>query len=258
MVILKGHPSIPNVDAWGRSQYYEYLTMQLLDPTLAHSVRQGKRLDIPSAACAAEQLVDVLSHMRGRSIIQCDIKPNNMLFGTENDSDRVYLVDFGFASYYRDPTTLVHRPMETNVKDDIESLAYVFLELVQGTLPLENRHDRVLIQQEKEAWTGAELAVGVPSVFGEFIDYARTLEYTEEPDYFRWRTAFRELDGCSGQPVVEQTDARHFDERVHGPRTRFSRDYEEGFQVRQQRRLDPYVYVAGLRRRVSPGAAYWG
>ncbi|KAG5640158.1 hypothetical protein DXG03_000902, partial [Asterophora parasitica] len=153
MVLLKGHPSIPYVDAWGRSQYYEYLTMQLLGPTLAKSFGKGKRLDIPSAARAAEQMLDVLSHIHG-SIIHSDIKPGNILFGAENDSSgRFYFVDFGFASYYRD---LVHLPMETDRKfmgtsyyaslnvhrrhtlarrDDMESLAYTLLDLEGARFP---------------------------------------------------------------------------------------------------------------------------
>ena len=30
LVLLKGHPSIPIAYAWGRSQYYEYLAMEIL------------------------------------------------------------------------------------------------------------------------------------------------------------------------------------------------------------------------------------
>lgn len=71
MEILKGHPSIPFVDAWGRSQYYEYLTMQLLGPSPADLIKDNKRLDIRTTARLAEQMVSFCCYFRKTS--KCEI-----------------------------------------------------------------------------------------------------------------------------------------------------------------------------------------
>ncbi len=46
----------------------------------------------------------------------------------------------------------------------------------------------------KKQWTGARLAgFRDVSVFGEFVEYARQLGYSEEPDYGCWKDRFRRL-----------------------------------------------------------------
>jgi hypothetical protein len=34
------------------------------------------------------------------------------MFGVGNQAERVSLIDYGFARYYREPLSLVHRPLE--------------------------------------------------------------------------------------------------------------------------------------------------
>ncbi|KAJ6531256.1 kinase-like domain-containing protein [Mycena capillaripes] len=238
MEILKGHPSIPFVDAWGRSQYYEYLTMQLLGPSTDDLFKDGKRLDIRTAAHLAVQMLDVVSHIHSRHVIHSDIKPGNFVLGVGECSERVYLVDFGFASFYCDPQTLVHRPLQTDQKfrgtriyaslnlhrhqsasrrDDMESLAYTFLEFSQGTLPWHDIRNFAMTGLEKESWTGAELWADIPSVFGNFLDYARGLGFEEEPDYSRWRQAFGALASDASLADPAAPTKRAFDRRANGP-----------------------------------------
>ncbi|KAJ7432332.1 kinase-like domain-containing protein [Mycena latifolia] len=206
--LLAGHPAIPAVVAWGRTQFYEYLAMQRLGLSVEEFAPKDGCMDGPTAARLAEQMLDAIAHTHSRHIVHCDIKPGNFVFGTGPDSARVYLIDFGFASYFRDPASLAHRPLETdqhfrgtpfyaslNVHRRLmlESLAYTLLHLVQGVLPWEATRRRTTIHREKEAWTGAELAAGAPALFGAFLDYARGLGYDEDPDYARWQRAFAAL-----------------------------------------------------------------
>lgn len=62
--------------------------------------------------------------------------------------------------------------------------------MVQGSLPWKGVYNRIAVYQEKESWTP-----------NEFLDYARGLEYDEEPDYPRWREAFSSLANSTSAPT---------------------------------------------------------
>jgi hypothetical protein len=91
-------------------------------------------------------------------------------------------------------------------RDDMESLAYTLLSFVRRELPwrrYSNGHGTIAgtfaqVRAKKLAWPGSRLALGYPAEFGEFLDYARRLEFTEQPDYEGWRSKFRELSERSG------------------------------------------------------------
>jgi len=130
--LLAGHPSIPRVYAWGRSQYYEYLAMDLLGSPSQSVSTQPKRLELRSVLSLLVQMVrrfscdlkflttfpqlDSLQHIHSHHVVHLDIKPVNILFGIGSQAERMSLIDYGFARYYRDPLSLVHRPLEENRK----------------------------------------------------------------------------------------------------------------------------------------------
>jgi casein kinase I family protein HRR25 len=52
LYLLAGHSSIPHVHAWGRSQYFEYLAIDILGTPLT-----DKRLDVNNALLLIDQMV---------------------------------------------------------------------------------------------------------------------------------------------------------------------------------------------------------
>ncbi|RDX50613.1 kinase-like protein [Lentinus brumalis] len=222
LVLLQGHRAIPDVYAWGKSQFYEYLALELLDTDFSDI--KGK-LTLRNLVAIAVQVLDGLEHVHSRGIVHCDVKPSNLMLGLEEDG-RVRLIDFGICRPYRDPVTLEHLPdkgtpysvgtseyMSLNChlhhspsrRDDIESLSYTLLALMAGRLPwdtcdgdprVSSQRERVVVFSRKKQWTGARLTGlghGGVAVFGEFVDYARELGYAEEPDYGGCRDRFRRL-----------------------------------------------------------------
>ncbi|KAF8214152.1 kinase-like domain-containing protein [Mycena galopus ATCC 62051] len=216
LVKLRGHESVPNVYAWGRSRYFEYIAMQLLGPPIQSMSKQECRPTMRNLVAVTCQMLDALAHVHRHQIIHGDIKPDNWVFGTgEHDcpAGRVYLIDYGLAKWYVDPKTSKHIEEGTvpafrgtvpyaslnahyhrmpSRRDDMESLAYTLLHLLRGSLPWdeEDYEDMLGI---KGNWTGPALCGDYPPVFGAFLEYARGMKFDEEPDYKFWREQFRLL-----------------------------------------------------------------
>ncbi|RPD52627.1 kinase-like protein [Lentinus tigrinus ALCF2SS1-6] len=215
LILLRGHHAIPCVYAWGKSQFYEYLALELLDTDLSHITGN---LTLRNLAALSHQVLEGLEYIHSHGIVHCDVKPSNLMLGcADAQPGRVRIIDFGVCRPFRDPVTFEHRPDEgtprcigtkcfvslnghlhhlPSRRDDLESLSYTMLSLMAGRVPWDRRDERRLsssgVFSLKKQWTGARL-VGDLSVFGEFVDYTRRLEYAEEPDYGRWRKHFRTL-----------------------------------------------------------------
>lgn len=131
--------------------------------------------------------------------------------GTGQFTNKLYCVDFGLSKRYRDPVTLVHNPLRPwkhsltgtpryasisnhlgksqSRRDDLESLAYVLIYFLQGKLPwqgikADDKHEKYrLILQVKESTPIQKLCKGCPPQFGMFLEYARGLDFMEDPNY---------------------------------------------------------------------------
>ena len=140
--------------------------------------------------------------------------------GVGDHHTQVYLIDFGLSRMYRDPKTYLHIPYRTNChptgtipyisieahrgvqqsrRDDIESLAYVLLYFLHGSLPW---HDVKPIKSNRQHWRMLQqklsspldlLLSKCPNEFKVFLSYARALRFDEKPDYSYLRKLFRNL-----------------------------------------------------------------
>jgi casein kinase I family protein HRR25 len=166
-----------------------------------------------------------LEYIHSRDVIHRDVKPNNFLMGIGNSATRLYAVDFGLAKRFRNPYTQLHIPFRQNKKltgtaryasinthlgveparrDDIESLAYVLIYFLHGSLPWqgldaatrEQKYD--CIMTKKMMTTTDILCRNLPMDFRTVLDYARGLAFEAEPDYSYLRKLFRDLFGCEG------------------------------------------------------------
>jgi casein kinase I family protein HRR25 len=79
--------------------------------------------------------------------------------------------------------------IENSRHDDLESLAYVFIYFLQGSLPwqsLENAtkawNYQQIMKRKRTIPTNA-LCHGLPDEFGIFLDYTRALKFDDRPDY---------------------------------------------------------------------------
>ena len=156
------------------------------------------------------QMINVLEYIHNKHILHRDIKPDNFVMGLDELSQYVYLLDFGLAKKYRNNKTLVHCPLinrkkligtaryasinalkglEQSRRDDLESVGYVLLYFLRGSLPWqgqkaknkEERYKKIL--KKKIEISANDLCKGFPNEFIKYLNYTRNLEYEEQPDY---------------------------------------------------------------------------
>lgn len=89
-------------------------------------------------------------------------------------------------------------------RDDLESLAYTLIYLATGSLPWQGikgnskTQANMYIGEKKIGTPIASLCIGLPHAFEAFIQYARGLEYAQDPDYGYIKRLFLQiyLRGC--------------------------------------------------------------
>jgi casein kinase 1 len=77
-------------------------------------------------------------------------------------------------------------------RDDLESLAYVLIYLMHGSLPWQSRKPTELLDMRMKI-TPSTLCEGLPAEFEVFLNYARSLEFKQKPDYQYLRGLFSSL-----------------------------------------------------------------
>ena len=216
MRYLKG-PQIPIIKCFWKNIDYNILIMELLGNSLEYNFQIKKKFYIQTTAMLGYQMLNILEFIHEKHIIHRDIKPDNFLMGLNQKNAVLYLLDFGLAKKFRSSKTLIQCPfvkkkkmtgtaryasihaleeMELSRRDDLESMAYVLLYFLRGSLPWqgikikekENRLKKILAK--KKETTSDELCENLPEEFKYLVDYARNLGYTENPDYEKLRQNF--------------------------------------------------------------------
>ncbi|KAJ3144723.1 serine/threonine protein kinase, partial [Irineochytrium annulatum] len=197
------------------------MAMELLGPSLESLFEFcGRKFSLKTVLLLADQMISRIEYMHSRNYIHRDIKPDNFLMGVGKQCSLVNIIDFGLSKRYRDPSTHAHIPYTSNKKltgtaryasvkthvgceqsrrDDLESLAYVLLYFLRGSLPWqglkggtkEQKYARIC--ERKITVHARDLAEGFPREFALFLNYARSLRFVEQPDYAYARGLFAGL-----------------------------------------------------------------
>lgn len=219
--ILQGGYGIPAVKWFGSEGDYNVLVIDLLGPSLEDLFNYcGKKFSLKTVLMLADQMLHRLEYMHSRSYIHRDVKPDNFLIGTGARKHVCHIIDFGLAKKYQDPRTgrhivylegknltgtaryasiNTHLGIEQSRRDDIESLGFVLMYFLRGSLPWQGlkattkkqKYQRIL--ERKQATHPDQLCRGFPPEFRDYFAHCQSLGFEDRPDYRYLKRIFRDL-----------------------------------------------------------------
>lgn len=212
------------------------MAMDLLGPSIEDLFNKcSRKFSLKTVLQIADQMLERIDTMHARHLIHRDIKPANFVIGGGivkgvDHVNTIFAVDFGLSKRYRHPKNLHHMPhregrsltgtpryasinnhigVEQSRRDDLESLGYVFIYLLNGSLPWQGLKAKNpqkkyrLILEKKQDISIQQLCSGIPREFGDILAYARALSFDARPDIPRLRKLLRECYhnyNCHKQP----------------------------------------------------------
>lgn len=212
---------IPRVRWSGVEGDYNVLVIDLLGPSLEDLFNFcSRRFSLKTVLMLADQMLARVEYFHSKAFLHRDIKPDNFLMGVGKKAHHMYIIDYGLAKKFIDSHTNEHIPFrdgksltgtaryasinahlgyEQARRDDLESLGYIFIYFLRGSLPwqglkADNKDDKYKVICEKKQKTSLEtLCKGVPVEFVQYLSTIKSLEFTDKPDYTQLRRNFRDL-----------------------------------------------------------------
>ncbi|KAL0220597.1 hypothetical protein RCL1_000451 [Eukaryota sp. TZLM3-RCL] len=203
---LQGCPFFAKYFTCGRTEYYNYVVMELLGDNLSELRRRqvSGTFSVPTVVQIGIQMVSAIEVLHEHGYIHRDIKPSNFAVGSRSvTSGHIYLIDFGLARRYKEPdgslrpsrktagfrgtaryaSVYSHRSEDLSRRDDFCSLFYVLVEMITGTLPWRRLKDRESIGVMKQKFPLSRLVMNLPQAFTDFAQHIEGLTYSSRPSY---------------------------------------------------------------------------
>jgi len=222
---------IPRILSFGKEGIFNYLVIDLLDESLEElrSICGGK-LSLKCVLNVGLQLLSRIEMFHNEGLIHRDIKPDNFLI--DRKTNIIYIIDFGLAKRYLDisgnhvllengrkitgtaryVSPNVHSGLSPSRRDDIESIGYLLIYLLSGSLPwqkikhVDKSKKYEIIGDFKNSRTLFEHFPDVPTEFITMLTYCRRMTYDEDPDYDYLKNILITLYKHQGYALDEKYD----------------------------------------------------
>lgn len=198
------HPSIPKILDQGISNGFEYIIIPIFRVSLHKIQNTSPNFFIPSKInLIGVTILNTLKYIHNKGYVYRDLKPENIMIGYNNN---IYLVDFGmcisymfnkkhiintkkkkFAGTLRYASINTHNGDLESRRDDLESLVYVLIYLMKGSLPwcqtgIQNHYEVGKLKKDTNIQDYiSDIKNG--KFISEFLKTVRNLKFDEEPNY---------------------------------------------------------------------------
>lgn len=96
--LLKGMPGFPHFHWYGWHDDFKIMILELLGPSLEDLLAWcGGTFTLKTTLMLADQLIDRLEAIHSEGLIHRDVKPQNLLLGTDENGTVVYVTDLGIS-----------------------------------------------------------------------------------------------------------------------------------------------------------------
>ncbi|KAF2430739.1 kinase-like protein [Tothia fuscella] len=217
---LDGGNGIPRVYWNGSECEFRVMAFELLGPSLENLFNYcGRKFSLKTVLLLADQLISRFQYIHSKGYIHRDVKPDNLLMGVGTQGNTVYMTDIGLAKEIenldrrtysvvgtlRYASIKAHLGNEQSPRDDMESLGYVLLYFLKGSLPWQGikcgskGKEKIILKKKKQAGRRQaknrqaekhSLFNGVPVEFKKYFELIRS---DNELDYSGLRRLFRGL-----------------------------------------------------------------
>jgi serine/threonine protein kinase len=198
---LKNLNGIPNIKWYGKDDTNYYMVMELLGNSLQQLKDKLGFFTLKIVLQIGVQIVYLLKNIHEKGLVHRDIKPDNFLFGLNDMKSKLYIVDFGLCKpfienekhiemkktsgiigSYSYASLNAHKYLELSRRDDLESLFYMLLYFLIGTL------DWQQLPIEKKDYIENKKAdvlknPNIPSPLVNYMNYVKKLDFEETPNY---------------------------------------------------------------------------
>jgi serine/threonine protein kinase len=213
---MDGIPRVYGLFDYGKSRV---MAMDEMGPSLEQLFKRcGRKFSLKTVLMIADQIFRIIEWTHACGVLHRDIKPQNFLTGRGEYANKVFLIDFGISSTYLDTRTHEHLTYSQNNglvgtayyvsinthlggqqsrRDDVESILYLLIRFLLGTLPWQQgkrKDDRneeiaqIKIQTKLEV-----LCAGLPEDFKTMLEVVRRLRFDERPKYSWFRSSFTSM-----------------------------------------------------------------
>ena len=188
---------LPHLRWFGKDDEHYYMVINLLGESLQTIKNSRGVFSLTFTLQVGIQIIQLLKSIHDCGLIHRDIKPDNFLLGLGEKSKQLHIIDFGFCKPFlkeynplKKTNALIgslmyasvcaHMCFEQSRRDDLESLGYMLLYFLMGSLEWQHCQSSVEVLQMKEVFVNSGVA---PPILSEYFKIVKQLSFEERPDY---------------------------------------------------------------------------